>query len=91
MGGAEVALAAIALVTAILTVVVKPLFELLRANTKALEHLAKSSEKAADGNKEVAKELRQGNKEAKDRNGHLGEQNIEIIGIVKEISDNLKK
>ncbi len=78
----SVALASIALVGSILALVVKPLFNLLDANTKALNAVV-------DGSTKVADEIKQGNKEAKQRNGHLGDQNIQITKIVKEISENL--
>lgn len=54
-----VALAAIGLVGTILAVVVKPLFTLLRENTKATNALVNETKK--------------GNSEAKQRNGHLAE------------------
>lgn len=34
--------------------------------------------------KELTTELRKGNKEAAQRNGHLGEQNVQIIKLVSE-------
>ena len=43
----------------------------------------------ADSNLEIAKETKQGNIEAKQRNGHLGEQNIEIAKLVSKQNDNI--
>jgi hypothetical protein len=70
-----VSLAAIGLVTIILGAVVTPLFSLLKANTKALAKVADSSEK-------VAKATVRSAKEAKERNGHLGDQNIRLAELV---------
>lgn len=61
-----VALAAIGLVGTILAIVVKPLFSLLKANTKATSANTTALQS-------IAKETKQGNKEAKERNGHLAE------------------
>lgn len=47
----------------------------LAVNTKAMEAVAKSSQ-------EVALETAKGNREAKERNGHLGEQNIQITQLI---------
>lgn len=48
--------------------------------------LAKAVEKMADSNLEIAKETKKGNQEAKQRNGHLGEQNIQISDQVAKQS-----
>jgi len=72
-----VALAAIGLTGTILAVVVTPLFKLLNANTAALNNIAKT-------NKELVKETRKGNREAAQRNGHLGEQNIQITELINK-------
>lgn len=53
-----------------------------RELSKAVETLSKSSDKQTAALKEVAKETRQGNLEAKERNGHLGEQNIQITELI---------
>lgn len=66
MDNNAVALAAIGLVVSILTVVVRPLFKLLRDNTKALNALVISNNK-------IAKATTRGADEAKDRNGHLAD------------------
>ncbi len=64
----------LALVGVVSTVIVS-LFKLLADNTKALGQLV-------DSNKEIAQEARTGNAEAKQRNGHLGEQNIQIAQLI---------
>lgn len=53
--------------------------------------MAKAIDKMANSNDKVAKEIRQGNKESAARNGHLGEQNLQIINVVEKISGNLHK
>lgn len=87
-----VPLAAIGLVTIVLTVVVRPLFSLLRDNTKATAELSKSMDKVANSMASVAKETKQGNKEAKQRNGHLAELTIESkqasLEAIKSIKEN---
>ena len=79
-----VALAAIAMIGTILGLVVTPLFNLLNKNTKALENMVISTEK-------VAKETAKGSREAKKRNGHLGEQNIQIAELVAKGNANVEK
>ena len=59
----------------IIGAVVTALFKLLNDNTAALERLAASSDK-------IAEATATGNLEAKQRNGHLGEQNIQIAQLV---------
>jgi len=51
--------------------VITALFKLLNDNTKALNRLVTSSEKVALATQKAAKE-------AKERNGHLGEQSIKL-------------
>lgn len=77
IGEGAVALAAIGLTGTILAAVVTPLFKLLNANTAALNNIAET-------NKELVKETRKGNREAALRNGHLGEQNIQITELISE-------
>ncbi len=48
-----------------------------KALTEAFNDVAKS-------NAEIARETRKGNKEAKDRNGHLGEQSIHLAELVRQ-------
>lgn len=86
MGSNEVALAAIGLVTVILTFVVKPLFGLLKANTAATTAQAKAAASQAEAMRELVKETRKGNQEAKERNGHLGEQNIQITELIAKMN-----
>lgn len=65
-----VALAAIGLVGTILALVVKPLFNLLKAQTEATSKNTKALNK-------IAEETAKGNREAKQRNGHLAELVLE--------------
>lgn len=73
MGDSAVPLAAIGLVSLILAVVVKPLFTLLKENTRATQSLVAETKK--------------GNKEAKDRNGHLAELVVQQGENTKAIAD----
>lgn len=68
MGDSTVPLAAIALVGTILGLVVTPLFKLLNANTRATTALVN--------------ETRKGNEEAKQRNGHLGDQSLKLAKLI---------
>jgi len=52
------------------------------SQTKRDELFAKSLEKNTDAMQAVAKATKQGNKEAKERNGHLGEQNIQLASML---------
>jgi hypothetical protein len=73
-----VSLAVIALIGTIFTA----LFKLLNDNTRALNKMTASSEK-------IAAETAKGNREAKQRNGHLGEQNIQITKLIADQSKDL--
>lgn len=90
MQGAEVAIAAIGLVTAVLTLVVRPLFKLLADNTKATNAQATAAESQAKAMEALVAETRKGNKEAKQRNGHLGEQNIQITELITKMGTDMK-
>ncbi len=70
-GGDATTLALIGVVGAVIT----GMFKLLADNTRALNKVAKSSEKVAAATTKSAKE-------AKQRNGHLGEQNIKIVELI---------
>lgn len=84
----SVSLAAIGLVSLILAAVVKPLFTLLKENTKA-------QNENVNALKSLVTETRKGNKEAAERNGHLGEQNIQITELITKhtavMEDNFSK
>lgn len=67
MTDSTVALAVVALFGTVFTA----LFKLLNDNTKALNKMTIASEK-------IAVETAKGNREAKQRNGHLGQQNVQI-------------
>lgn len=83
MGDSTVPLAAIGLVATILTLVVTPLFKLLRENTKALSKVAEASEKVATATTKSANE-------AKERNGHLGEQSYKIAELITKQNKDVK-
>lgn len=78
-----VSLATIALVGTILAIVVKPLFTLLKENTRA-------QKKTATAIESLVTETKKGNHEAKQRNGHLAELTIQskeqIIDSVTKIN-----
>lgn len=50
----------------------------------AIEHMAKNSSKVAEATTKAAKE-------AKQRNGHLGEQNVQITKLITEQHKDIKK
>lgn len=54
-----------------------------RALINAIDNMAKSNEK-------IAKETAKGNQEAKERNGHLGEQNVQITKLVASQNEDVK-
>lgn len=64
---------------AIVATVITALFKLLSDNTKALGNMVASSEK-------IAHATDKGAREAKQRNGHLGEQNIKLAELVSRQS-----
>ena len=73
---ASVILALVAIIGSTVTA----LLALLRANTRALNSLV-------DANQKIATATETGNREAKERNGHLGEQNVQITKIVEDNSE----
>lgn len=75
----EITLALIAIVGTVITA----LFKLLNNNTRTLNKVAVASDK-------VAKATIRAAKEAKDRNGHLGEQNVQIAKLVTEQNRDVK-
>lgn len=48
----------------------------------SLDRNTKSNESTAKAMQELVEETRKGNKEAEKRNGHLGEQNIQITELI---------
>lgn len=84
MGDSTVPLAAIGLVGTILALVVTPLFKLLRENSLALAKVAEASEKVAQATAKSAAE-------AKQRNGHLGEQSFKIAKLITEQNKDIAK
>lgn len=55
-----------------------------KALVSAINTMAKS-------NQSIAEETKKGNREAKIRNGHLGEQNIQIAELVKSTKEDMLK
>lgn len=84
MSDSTVPLAAIGLVGTILALVVTPLFGLLNKNTKA-------QDENTEALKALVIETKDGNDKAEVRNGHLGEQNVQIAELVtnqnKDVSE----
>lgn len=80
MNGSEVALAAITLAGTICA----GFFTLVNRQNKLISEQNQTHGKIAEGLKALARETKTGNREAKERNGHLGEQNIEIAKIANE-------
>lgn len=62
-----------------------------KALIKAIEDMAKSNREIAVEQRKSTEEMRKGNREAKERNGHLGEQNVQIIGLVAEAQKSMTK
>ena len=60
---------------AIVATVITALFKLLADNTKA-------QSKMVEATQQVATETAKGNREAKQRNGHLGQQNVQITELI---------
>ncbi len=76
----SVNLALVAIVGSVITA----LFKLLNDNTKALKKVATSSDKVAQATTKAAKE-------AKQRNGHLGEQSIKIVELITHRNNDISK
>lgn len=75
----------------VVTALMAGFFKVISSQTKANEKLSKTMDKMADSSCKVAQELRKGNKEAKERNGHLGEQTEKIAELVIQSKDDIKK
>ncbi len=67
----SVVLALVAIVGSVITA----LFALLNKNTKALNRVARASDSVAEATAQSAKE-------AKERNGHLGDQSLKLAALV---------
>jgi RNA binding exosome subunit len=80
VSGDAVNLALVAIVGSVITA----LFKLLDANTKAIGKLVHSSDK-------VAKATTKSAKEAKQRNGHLGDQSKMIAKLITEQNQDVKE
>lgn len=61
------------------------------ADRKERKEFSQAIKDMAAASKMVAKETKKGNEEAKIRNGHLGEQNIQIAELVKSTKEDMLK
>lgn len=85
MNGSEVSLAAIALAGSICA----GFFALVNKQNTLMNKQTKVHGEIANGLDRLAKAHEKGNKESAERNGHLGEQNIQIAKLQKESSQQL--
>lgn len=83
MNGSEVALAAIALAGTICA----GFFALVNKQNTLMNKQTKVHGEIANGLDRLAAAHEKGNKESAERNGHLGEQNIEIAKLVKKSNE----
>lgn len=67
------------------------LFKLIGDQNKSHEKMADAFEKMAESNKDIAIATNRGADEAKERNGHLGEQNLQIVELIKDTREDLKE
>lgn len=67
------------------------LFKLIGDQNKSHEKMADAFEKVAETNKDIATATNRGADEAKERNGHLGEQNLQIVELIKDTREDLKQ
>ena len=61
------------------------------SDRKERKEFSDAIKEMAEASKMVAKETKKGNEEAKIRNGHLGEQNIQIAELVKSTKEDMLK
>lgn len=61
------------------------------SDRKERKEFSDAIKEMAAASKMVAKETKKGNEEAKIRNGHLGEQNIQIAELVKSTNEDMLK
>lgn len=57
-----------------------------RAERKAFADVIREM---ADSNRQIAKETKDGNRKAEIRNGHLGEQNVQIAELIKSTREDM--
>lgn len=57
----------------------------------SLDKNTKSNQLTADAMKSLVSETRKGNREAEKRNGHLGEQNVQIAELIAEHTKTITK
>lgn len=79
-----ITLALVSILGAVITALFKMLTDTIKANTQAISRMAESSEK-------VARVGEIGNFEAKERNGHLGEQNVQITELIVSQTETLRQ
>lgn len=60
------------------------------ADREERQQLGKAIADMAISNREIAEQTKKGNKEAKERNGHLGEQNMKIAELVARQNADVK-
>lgn len=78
--------ASLADLTPVVAVVFLFLIFLWKAGNKFVESLDKLTDaqnRSVDATKELVAETRKGNEEAAERNGHLGEQNVQITDMIR--------
>lgn len=80
MNDSQVMLAMFAMFSAI----VGGFFKQFAEQNKTHQKIADGMEKLAAASNDQTKEMAKGNEQSAERNGHLGEQNIQIIKLVKE-------
>lgn len=69
---------------AMFSAIVAGFFKQFAAQNKTHEKIADGMEKLAKASNAQTKEMARGNRQSAERNGHLGDQNIQIIKLVKE-------
>ena len=74
----------------IFSAMVLGLFKIIATQTQAVVLLAKNIEENTAISRDIVEETRTGNREAAERNGHLGEQNIEIAKLVIKQNKDVK-
>ena len=74
----------------IFSAMVLGLFKIIDTQTRAVVVLAKNIEENTAISRDIVEETRTGNREAAERNGHLGEQNIEIAKLVIKQNKDVK-
>jgi len=74
----------------IFSAMVLGLFKIIATQTQAVVLLAKNIEENTATSRDIVEETRTGNREAAERNGHLGQQNIQIAELVTKQNKDVK-